>query len=87
MPFTDPGREPDAPSSLLARLKRRKPFQRAFVARRAQAGDTDGAIADLQRLLTGPSYLSAHHLRLDPIRGPTRDDPRFQALLVRGGAR
>jgi TolB-like protein/Flp pilus assembly protein TadD len=61
-------------------------YAEQYAAIRAQAGDANSAIADLQRLLSGPSNLSAHDLRLDPIWDPIRDDPRFQALL-RGSAR
>jgi TolB-like protein/Flp pilus assembly protein TadD len=61
-------------------------YAEQYAAIRAQAGDADGAIADLKSLLAGPSYLSAHNLRLDPIWDPIREDPRFQALL-RGSAR
>jgi len=32
-------------------------------------------------LLTGPSHLSVHALRLDPRSDPIRPDPPFQALL------
>jgi hypothetical protein len=56
-------------------------YAEQYAAIRAQAGDADRAIADLQRLLAGPSYLSAHNLRLDPIWDPIRRDPRFQQLL------
>ncbi|HET7321721.1 MAG TPA: tetratricopeptide repeat protein [Longimicrobiaceae bacterium] len=52
-----------------------------YAAIRAQAGDADGAIAGLEQLLRGPSYLSANNLRLDPIWDPIRRDPRFQRLM------
>jgi len=49
----------------------------------AQIGDTGAALAEIERLLSGPSWLSVHTLRLDPRWDPLRDDPRFQALLVK----
>lgn len=46
----------------------------------AQIGDSDSAIAQIERLLARPSYLSVHSLRLDPLWDPIRHHPRFQAL-------
>jgi tetratricopeptide (TPR) repeat protein len=50
---------------------------------RAQAGDADGAIDQLERVLARPSWISVHTLRLDPRWDPIRDRPRFKALLVK----
>jgi hypothetical protein len=50
----------------------------------AGIGEVDMALAEIERLLVGPSYdLSVHTLRLDPRWDPIRNDPRFQALLVK----
>lgn len=48
----------------------------------AQAGEVDAALQEIERLLAGPSYLSAHLLRLDPRWDPIREHARFKALLV-----
>ena len=49
----------------------------------AAIGDADAALAEIERLLVGPSELSVHMLRLDPRWDPIREHPRFQALLVK----
>ena len=36
---------------------------------------------EIGRLLSGPSWLSVHTLRLDPRQNPIRNHPRFRALL------
>ncbi len=46
-----------------------------------QAGEADAALDEIERLLSGPSRLTVHTLRLDPLWDPIRDHPRFQALL------
>jgi TolB-like protein/Flp pilus assembly protein TadD len=48
----------------------------------AQAGEAEAALEEIESLLAGPSYLSAHLLRLDPRWDPIRGHARFQALLV-----
>ncbi len=49
----------------------------------AQAGAADAALDEIERLLPGPSFLTVHFLRLDPLWDPIRDDPRFQALIAK----
>lgn len=49
----------------------------------AQAGDSEGALDEIERLLPGPSFLSVHTLRLDPLWDPLRSSPRFQALVAK----
>ncbi len=50
----------------------------------AQTGDTEGALDEIERLLAGPSGLSVHMLRLDPLWDPLRSSRRFQAILAEG---
>ena len=49
----------------------------------AQAGDAEAALDEIERLLSGPSFLSVHTLRLDPRWDPIREHPRFKALLAK----
>jgi serine/threonine-protein kinase len=49
----------------------------------AQAGLPDSALAEVQSLLAAPSNVTVPKIRLDPRWDPIRDDPRFQALLVK----
>jgi serine/threonine-protein kinase len=49
----------------------------------AQAGDADAALDEIERLLTGPSLLSVHTLRMDPLWDPIREHPRFKELLLK----
>ena len=43
-------------------------------------GETDGAINQLESVLRIPFYLSPGLLRVDPGRGPIRNNPQFGAL-------
>ena len=49
----------------------------------AMAGETDAALADLERALVGPSTTTAPMLRLFPNWDPVLANPRFQALLAK----
>jgi len=57
-------------------------IEAAVAVARAQLGETDAAIAILQRLLLtyGEESLTRALLRLDPLWDPLRSDPRFQKL-------
>ena len=49
----------------------------------AQIGEAEAALDEIEQLLQGPSWLSVHTLRLDPIWDPIRDHPRFRAALAK----
>jgi tetratricopeptide (TPR) repeat protein len=48
----------------------------------AHAGDAEAALDEIERLLAGPSWLSVHTLRLDPVWDPLRGNPRFERLVA-----
>jgi TolB-like protein/Tfp pilus assembly protein PilF len=47
------------------------------------AGRPDDAIAQMEEMLSRPSFLGLGDLKLDPLYDGLRDDPRFQALIQR----
>ena len=49
----------------------------------AQAGENLGALDEIERLLEGPSFVTVHTLRLDPLWDPLRSNPRFHALMAK----
>ena len=50
----------------------------------AQAGESEAALDEIERLLVAPSFcVTVHTLRLDPRWDPIREHPRFQALLAK----
>ena len=57
-------------------------FEAALAVARAQLGETDAAIASVTHLLEnyGETSLTPALLRLDPLWGPLRSDPRFEKL-------
>ena len=54
---------------------------------RAILGDADGAVSILDGLLQRPSPVTVEFLKLDPIWDPIRNDPGFQALIDKYGAK
>jgi len=48
-----------------------------------RVGEVDSALAQVERALAGPSTITAPYLRLQADWDPIRNDPRFQALLVK----
>jgi tetratricopeptide (TPR) repeat protein len=55
------------------------PYWRARILSRL--GATDEALAQIERLLAGPSLFSVHELSLSPDFDPLRNDPRYRALV------
>ena len=48
----------------------------------AQIGEAGAALDEIERLLAGPSNLTVHVLRTDPVWDPIREYPRFQRLMA-----
>jgi len=44
---------------------------------------SDAAIAQLEEMLSRPSFVGLGDLKFDPLYDGLRDDPRFQALIPR----
>ncbi len=57
-------------------------IEEAMTIARAHLGETDAAIAGVQRLLQtqGENSLTPALLRIDPLWDPLRSDPRFEKL-------
>lgn len=53
----------------------------------ARSGEKDRALQLLNRLLQTPNGVTAPLLQLDPIWDPLRNDPRFEALIEKYGAK
>jgi hypothetical protein len=45
-------------------------------------GDHDGALTQLEQLLSMPSFASRNAVRLNPLWTPLRGNPRFQRLVA-----
>jgi TolB-like protein/Flp pilus assembly protein TadD len=48
----------------------------------AQAGEAEGALDEVEWILSRPAWFSIHELRLDPLFDPLRDHPRYHRLLA-----
>jgi serine/threonine-protein kinase len=50
-------------------------------------GDSDTALALLDRSLQTPAGITVHELRADPVWDPLRNDARFQQMLAKFGGK
>jgi hypothetical protein len=50
-------------------------------------GDNARAIEILDGLLSRPSYVTVQGLKVNPVWDPLRNDPKFQAMLSKYGAK